>query len=120
MLLDITTEISKLSLQFQDDKISISHVHDKVNTHSSKIEAFKVRPGKNLTSFQKGVGDGNQHKGLDLTRFECDVESFEASRDDIIDKATDFLRDRFQGLGHDPILHAAATLTNHHSWPISN
>ena len=48
------------------------------------------------------------------------TESFAASRDDIIDKATAFLSDRFQGLGHDPILRAAATLTNHHSWPINN
>ena len=51
---------------------------------------------------------------------ERDAESFEASRDDIIDKASAFLCDRFHGLGHDPILHAAATSTDHHSWPINN
>ena len=38
----------------------------------------------------------------------------------MIDKATAFLCDRFHGLGHDPILHAAATSTDHHSWPINN
>ena len=85
-----------------------SQLQDKVNTRSSTLEAFKVRPGE------------NQYKGLDLTRLERDADSFEASRDDIIDKATAFLCDRFHGLGHDPILHAAATLTDHHSCPINN
>ena len=120
LLLDIVTAISKLSLQFQGDKISISQLQDKVNTLSSTLEAFKVRPGENLTSFQERVGDGNQYKGLDLTRSARDAESFAASRDAIIDKATAFLSDRFQGLGHDPVLRAAATLTDHHSWPLNN
>ena len=120
LLLDIVTAISKLSLQFQDDKISISQLQDKVNTLSSTLEAFKVRLGENLTSFQERVGDGNQYKGLDLTRSARDAESFAASRDAIIDKATAFLSDRFQGLGHDPVLRAAATLTDHHSWPLNN
>ena len=88
LLLDIVTAISKLSLQFQDDKISISQLQDKVNTRSSTLEVFRVRPGENLTSFQQGAGDRNQYKGLDLTRFKLDIDSFAASRDDIIDKAT--------------------------------
>lgn len=71
-------------------------------------------------SFQQGVGDGNQFKGIYLIRSRHDEESFAAKRDDIIDKATAFLRDRFHGLGHDPILHGAATLTDHHAWPITN
>ena len=116
LLLDIVTAISKLSLQFQDDKISISQLQDKVNTLLSSLEAFKVRPGKNLTSFQQEVGDGTQYKGLDLNRSGRDT----FSRDDVIDKITAFLSDSFQGLSNDPILHAAATLTDHHSWPINN
>ena len=52
-LLDIVTAIRKLSLQFLDDKISISQHQDKVNTRSSTLEAFKVRPGENLTSLQR-------------------------------------------------------------------
>ena len=90
-------------------KIAISQLQDKVNTRSSTLEALKVRPDENLTSFQQGVGDGNQYKGLDLTRIERDAESFAACRDDITDKATAFPSDRFQGLGHDPVLRGAAT-----------
>ena len=71
-------------------------------------------------SFQQGVGDGNQFKGIDSIRSGHDEVSFAANRDDIIDKATTFLRDGFHGLGHDPILRGAATLTDHHAWPINN
>ena len=42
-LLDIVTAIRKLSLQFLDDKISISQYQDKVNTRSSTLEAFKAK-----------------------------------------------------------------------------
>ena len=51
-------------------------------------------------SFQQGVGDGNQFKGIDSIRSGHDEVSFAFNRDDIIDKATAFLRDRFHGLGH--------------------
>ena len=70
--------MGKPSPRSQDDKISISQleVQDKVNTRSSTLEALKIRPDENLTSFQQGVGDGNQYKGLDLTRFERDVTVF--------------------------------------------
>ena len=91
-----------------------------MNTLSSTLEAFKVRPGKHLSSFQQEVGGGNQYKPLDLPRSGRDAASFASSRDDIIDKATAFLSDRFQGLRRDPILRAAATLTYHHSWLINN
>ena len=91
-----------------------------MNPLSSTLEAFKARPGKHYNSFQKKVGDGNQYKGLELTRSGNDPVAFATSRDSIIDKATAFLSDRFQGLGHGPILCAAATLTDHHSWPTNN
>ena len=87
---------------------------------SHPLEAFKVRSGENLTSFQQGVGNGTHYKVLDFTRSGCHAESFASGRDDIIDKVASFLSDRFQGLGNDPILRAAATLTDHHPWPINN
>ena len=57
LLLDIVTAISKLSLQFQEDKMSISQLQDKVNALSSTLESFKVRAGEHLNSFQQEVGD---------------------------------------------------------------
>ena len=107
LLLDIVTAISKLSLQFQEDKISISQLQDKVNALSSTLESFKVRAGEHLNSFQQEVGDGNLYKGLDLTRSERDTASFARSKDEIINKATAFITERFQGLGDDPILRGA-------------
>ena len=120
LLLDIVTAISKLSLQFQEENISISQLQDKVNALSSTLESFKVRAGEHLNSFQQEVGDGNLYKGLDLTRSEHDTASFVSSKDEIINKATAFITERFQGLSDDPILRGASTLTDHKSWPVNN
>ena len=103
LLLDIATAISKLSLQFHEDKMSISQLQDKVNTPSSTLESFNVRAGEHLSSFQREVGDGNLYKGLDLTKSERDTASFTSSKDEIINKDTAFITKRFQGLGDDPI-----------------
>ncbi|XP_068719463.1 zinc finger protein 862-like [Montipora capricornis] len=116
LLLDIhvVTAISKLSLQFQEDKMSISQLQDKVNALSSMLDSFKVRAGEYLNSFQEEVSDGNLYKGLELTRSERDTASFASSKDEIINKATAFITERFRGLG------GTSILTDHKSWPLNN
>ena len=96
--------------------MSISRLQDKVNALTSLLESFRVKAGEHLNSFQQEVGDGNLYKGLDLTRSEH-TASFASSKDEVINKATAFITKRFQGLGDDPILHGASTLTDHKSWP---
>ena len=120
LLLDIVTAISRLSLQFQEDKISISQLQDKVNALSSTLATFRIRPGEHLNSFQQEVGDGNLYKGVELTRSVHGAASFTSSKEETINKATAFITERFQGLGDDPVLHAASTLTDHQSWPVNN
>ena len=122
LLLDIVTVISKLSLQFQEDKISISQLQDKMYAMSSTLDSFKLRAAEHLNSFQQEVGDGNLYKGLELTRSERDTASFASSKDEIINQATALasITERFQGLGDDPILRGASTLTDHKSWPLNN
>ena len=87
---------------------------------SSTLDSFKLRAGEHLKSFQQEVGDGNLYKGLELTRSERDTASFASSKDEIINQATAFITERFQGLGDDPILRGASTLTDHKSWPLNN
>ena len=53
LFLDIVTAISKLSLQFQEDKMSISQLQDKANALSSTLDSLKVRAGEHLTHFNK-------------------------------------------------------------------
>ena len=120
LLLDIVTAISKLSLQFQEDKMTISQLQDEVYALSSTLDSFKLRAGEHLNSFQQEVGDGNLYKGLELTKSERDTASFASSKDEIINQATVFITERFPGLGDDPILRGALTLTDHKSWPLNN
>ena len=100
--------------------MSISQLEDKVNALSSTLESFKVRAGEHLNSFQQEVGDGNLYKGLNLTRSERDTAAFASNEDEIINKATAFITERFQGLGDDPILRGASTVTDHKSRPVNN
>lgn len=78
--LDIVTAISRLSLQFQEDKISISQLQDKVNALSITLETFRIRPGEHLNSFQQEVGDGNVYKGVELTRSVHDAVPLPAAK----------------------------------------
>jgi len=55
-----------------------------------------------------------------LARSEHDTASFASSKDEINNQATAFITERFQGLGDDPILRGASTLTDHKSWPLNN
>ena len=89
--------------------MSISQLQDRVNALSSSLELFNVRAGEHLNSFQQEVGYGNLYEGPDLTRSEHDTESFDSSKDEIINKATAFITERYQGLGDDPILRGAST-----------
>ena len=66
------------------------------------------------------MGDGNLYKGLELTRSERDTASFASCKDEMITQATAFIMERFPGLGDDPILRGASTLTDHKSWPLNN
>ena len=81
---------------------------------------FALKKKKKKKKKKKEVGDGNLYKGLDLTRSERDTVSFASNKDEIINKATAFITKRFQGLGDDPILHGASTLTDHKKWPVNN
>ena len=120
LLLDIVEAISKVSLAFQEDGISISRVQDKLATLSTLLEAFKHRPGHHLHSFLSEVGDDNCFKDQELKRSDGDSDSFNRLKETAIDASLRFIQERFQGMETDPVLLAAATLTTHQSWPVGN
>lgn len=56
LLLDIVDTLSKVSLSFQEDGITISRVQDNLTALLAKLESFKERPGQQLNSFLTEVG----------------------------------------------------------------
>ena len=46
-----------------------------------------------------------------------DRDSFHQLKESVVDASLRFIHQRFQGLGSDPILFKAASLTSHHNWP---
>ena len=77
LLLDIVDALSKVSLSFQEDGVTISRVQDNLTALLAKLESFKERPGQQLNSFLMEVGDGSTFKGIELQR-DADRQAIDA------------------------------------------
>ena len=119
LLLDIVDALSKVSLSFQEDGITISRVQDNLTALLAKLESFKERPGQQLNSFLTEVGDGNTFKGIELQR-DADRQAINAIQASAVNAAMTFIQERFEGMETDPVLSAAAVLTNHQGWPVTD
>lgn len=104
---------------FQEDGITISRVQDNLTALLAKLESFKVRPGQQLNSFLTEVGDGNTFKGIELQR-DADRQSVNAIQASAVNAAMTFIQERFERMETDPVLSAAAVLTNHRGWPVAD
>lgn len=102
LLLDIVGALSKVSLSFQEDGKTISRVQDKLTTLSATLESFKERPGQHLNSFV-----------TELERDPADRQAISAIQTSVVNAAMTFIQEMFEGMTTDPVLSAAAVLTNH-------
>ena len=116
LMWDILEEISKISLIFQKDTISISQVKAEIERASQALENMRRRPGRHLAAFQEEVGDGTMFKGVSLTRNNTDDRLFEQSKAAIIIDAKQFLASRFEDFSS-PVLKACGVISNNKSWP---
>ena len=108
-----------MSLSFQEDGITISRVQDNLTALLAKLESFKVRPGQQLNSFFTEVGDGNTFKGIELQR-DADRQAINVIQASAVNAAMTFIQERFERMETDPVLSAAAVLTNHRGWPVAD
>lgn len=116
LLLDVVDALSKVSLSFQEDGITISRVQDRLTTLSATLESFKERPGKHLNSFLTEARDGIKFKGIELERDPADRQAISAIQTSAVNAAMTFIQERFEGMTTDDpvnVLSAAAVLTNH-------
>ena len=112
-MLDIVDALSKVSLSFQENGITISRVQDKLTTLSATLESFKERPAQHLNSFLTEVGDTNTFKGIELIRDPTDRQAISAIQTSVVNAAMTFIQESFERMTKDPVLSAAAVLTNH-------
>ena len=84
LLLDIVGALSKVSLSFQEDGITISRVQDKLTTLSATLESFKTRPGQHLNYFLTEVGDANTVKGIEFERDPADRQAISAIQASVV------------------------------------
>ena len=114
--MDILEEISRISLIFQKDSISISQVKAEIERASKALENMRRRPGRHLAGFQEEVGDGTMFKGVGLTRNNTDDRMFEQNKGETISDAKQFMALRFEDFSS-PVLKACGVISNQKSWP---
>ena len=116
-LLDIIQQVSKVSLVFQRDDSTIALVQDKINTLTATLDAFKIRSGQHLRSFELSVGADFSFNGVILSKKTGDDASFDTTKDTVIELAKQFINSRFSNFKEDPVLKAAACITEPLLWP---
>ena len=116
-LSDIMKQVSKVSLVFQRNENTIAVVQDKVNTLIGSLDAMKMRSGEHLGSFEQSVGADNSFSGVILSKNAADNASFDITRNSLIELAKQFISSRFSYFNDDPILKAAACITEPLLWP---
>ena len=116
LMWDILEEISRISLIFQKDSISISQVKAEIERASKALENMRRRPGRHLAGFQEEVGDGTMFKGVGLTRNNTDDRMFEQNKGETISDAKQFMALRFEDFSS-PVLKACGVISNQKSWP---
>ena len=116
-LLDIILQVSKVSLVFQRDDSTIALVQDKINTLTATLDAFKIRSGQHLRSFEQSVGADFSFNGVILSKKTGDDASFDTTKDTVIELAKQFINSRFSNFKEDPVLKAAACITEPLLWP---
>ena len=116
LMWDVVEEISKVSLTFQKDSISISQVKAELERASQALENMHRRSGTHLAGFQDEARVGSTFKEVSLTRKDTDDRLFEQSKAAIISDAKQFLTTRFEDFSS-PLLKACGAISNHKSWP---
>ena len=76
LLLDVIEEVSKASLFFQRDDVTVSAVQLKIDTLCGALDAMNLRPGEHVRSFCAEITDDNVFKGIHLTRENGDDASY--------------------------------------------
>lgn len=90
-LLDVIQQISKVSLVFQRDDSTIAFVQEKINTLTASLDAFKMRPGQHLRSFEQSVGADFSFNGVILAKKTGDDASFDTTKDTLLEQAKQFI-----------------------------
>ena len=83
LLLDVINEVSKASLFFQRDDVTVSAVQLKIDTLCGALDAMNLRPGEHVRSFCAEITDDNVFKGIHLTRENGDDASYTTTKQNL-------------------------------------
>lgn len=116
-LLDIIQQVRKVSLVFHRDDSTITLVSDMISTLTPSLDAFKIISGQHLRSFEQLDGADFSFNDASLSKKICDDNSFDTTKDTLIELTKQFINSRFSTFKEDPVLKAPACITEPLLWP---
>ena len=116
LLVDVIKEVSKAFLFFQRDDATVSAVQLKIDTLCGALDAMNLRPGEHVRSFCAEITNDNVFKGIHLTRENEDDACYTTIKTELTTSAKEYFRKRFSNFQEDPVLHAAADISNPQLW----
>lgn len=108
-ILDVLECLSKLSMLFQKDNVTLTLAKDGLEHTTLKLTAILARPGPYLQEFLQNTGD-NIFQEIELKRGDQDLIQFNTkTKPRIINCIISYLENRFQSIQvTDPTLHAVS------------
>ena len=120
LYLDIVNELSKLSLLFQSDSLSIPDVVDGVSTSLEILQELSTADGPQLGKFRRQVEamepNDDSYRGVTIHGIPESQESFDSFREEIVSKVMATLNTRFESFKSNKVF-AAISALNPKSWP---
>ena len=98
-ILDVLECLSKLSMLFQKDNVTLTLAKDGLEHTTLKLTAMLVRPGPYLQEFLQNTGDKNVFQEIELKRGDQDLIQFNTkTKPWIINCIISYLENRFQSI----------------------
>jgi len=107
---DIATEISKVSLVFERNEVTISEVKREVDRANIPLENMDRRAGRHLQTFLDVVGEACVFQDVNLKRVEGTANVFSRDKQEKISDAKEFLEEKLENFSS-LTLNAAIVLT---------
>ena len=114
-MLDILDELQKLSLIFQKDEVAVSDVQNALERTRLSLTALLARPGANVRKFEQSL-NGNVFETVTLNKHVNDDAQLTNLKNRVVNATSQYLANRFDNFGHDPVL-SAAQILEVRDWP---
>ena len=108
-MLDFIEVLSKVSLLFQHNDITLAAAKDGLEVASIGLKAMVARPACKFSEFLNATGNDQPHKGIELRSRPDDLERLVEKQQHLAASIEEYLDGRFESLVDNPARHVASS-----------